>query len=91
MTIYLQVLDYEIWEVVCDGAFIPLTKNELGKDPKPSQELNELEKGKVSLNSKVMNALFCALDKKEFHRMSSYESANKIWHKLEVVYKGTTI
>ena len=35
-----------------------------------------------------MNALFCKLDKKEFHRVSSCESANEIWHKLEV-YEGT--
>ncbi|KAH9734859.1 Integrase catalytic domain-containing protein [Citrus sinensis] len=69
---------------------MPLTKNELGEDiPKPSREWNELEKRKASLNSKAMNALFCALDKKEFHRVSSCESANEIWHKLEVVYEGT--
>ncbi|KAH9715535.1 Integrase catalytic domain-containing protein [Citrus sinensis] len=90
MRIYLQALDYEIWEVVCDGPFLPLTKNEFGEDiPKPSRKWNELEKRKASLNSKTMNALFCALDKKEFHRVSSCESANEIWHKLEVVYEGT--
>ncbi|KAH9716423.1 hypothetical protein KPL71_021459 [Citrus sinensis] len=90
MRIYLQALDYEIWEVVCDGLFLPLTKNEFGEDiPKLSREWNELEKRKASLNSKAMNALFCALDKKEFHRVSSCESANEIWHKLEVVYEGT--
>ncbi|KAH9698219.1 hypothetical protein KPL71_023937 [Citrus sinensis] len=90
MRIYLQALDYEIWEVVYDGPFMPLTKNEVGEDiPKPSREWNELEKRKVSLNSKAINALFCALDKKEFHRVSSCESANEIWHKLEVVYEGT--
>ena len=90
MRIYLQALDYEIWEVVCDSPFLPLSKNEFGEDiPKPSREQNELEKRKASLNSKAMNALFCALDKKEFHRVSSCESANEIWHKLEVVYKGT--
>ena len=45
MRIYLQALDYEIWEVVCDGPFMPLTKNEVGKGiPKPSREWNELEK-----------------------------------------------
>ena len=48
-----------------------------------------MEKRKASLNSKAMNALFCALDKKEFHRVSNCESANEIWHKLEVVYEGT--
>ncbi|KAH9744285.1 hypothetical protein KPL70_003639 [Citrus sinensis] len=90
MRIYLQALDYEIWEIVNDGPFMPLTKNEVGEDiPKPSQDWNEFEKRKASLNSKAMNALFCALDKKEFHRVSSCESANEIWHKLEVVYEGT--
>ncbi|KAH9779804.1 Integrase catalytic domain-containing protein [Citrus sinensis] len=90
MRIYLQALDYEIWEIVNDGPFMPLTKNEVGEDiPKPSRDWNEFEKRKASLNSKAMNALFCALDKKEFHRVSSCESANEIWHKLEVVYEGT--
>ena len=47
---------------------MPMTKNKVGEDiPKPSWEWNELEKRKASLNSKAMNALFCALDKKEFH------------------------
>ena len=86
MRIYLQALDYEIWEVVCDGPFM---KDEVGDDiPKSSSQWSELEKRKMSLNSKAMNALFCALDKKEFHRVSSCESAQEIWNKLEVVYEG---
>ncbi|KAH9704888.1 Integrase catalytic domain-containing protein [Citrus sinensis] len=75
MRIYLQALDYEIWEIVNDGPFMALTKNEVGEDiPKPSRDWNEFEKRKASLNSKAMNALFCALDKKEFHRVSSCEN-----------------
>ena len=31
MRIYLQVLDYEIWEIVNDGSFMPLTKMKSGK------------------------------------------------------------
>ncbi|KAH9687357.1 hypothetical protein KPL70_014742 [Citrus sinensis] len=90
MRIYLQVLDYEIWEVVCDGPFMYKFKDEVGDDvPKPSSQWSKLEKRKMSLNSKAMNALFCALDKKEFHRVSSCESAQEIWNKLEVVYEGT--
>lgn len=90
MRIYLQALDYEIWEVVCDGPFMPTFKDEGGDDiPKPSSQWSELEKRKMSLNSKAMNALFCALDKKEFHRVSSCKSAQEIWNKLEVVYEGT--
>ena len=70
----MQALDYEIWEVVCDGPFMPMSKDEVGDDiHKPSSQLSELEKRKMSLNFKAMNALFCALDKKEFHRVSSCE------------------
>ena len=69
---------------------MPMIKNEVGDDiPKPVSQWSKLEKRKMSLNSKAMNALFCALDKKEFHRVSSRESANEIWHKLDVVYEGT--
>ena len=86
----MQALDYEIWEVVCDGLFMPMTKNEVGDDvPKSSRQWSELEKKNISLNSKAMNVLFCALDKKEFHRVSSCESAQEIWNKLEAVYEGT--
>ncbi|KAH9670880.1 hypothetical protein KPL70_017145 [Citrus sinensis] len=82
MRIYLQALDYEIWEIVNDGHFMPLTKHEVGEDiPKPSRDWNDFEKRKASLNSKAMNALFCALDKKEFHRVSSCENlAVEKWH-----------
>ncbi|KAH9751667.1 Endonuclease [Citrus sinensis] len=79
MRIYLQALDYEIWEVVCDDLFIP-RKN----------ALSELDKKKMSLNSKAMNALFYALDKKEFHRVSNCSNAYEIWRKLEIVYEETT-
>ena len=70
---------------------MPMIKNEVGEDiPKPSREWNELENSKASLNSRATSALFCALDKKEFHRVSGYSNANEIWRKLEVVYEGQT-
>ena len=72
MRIYLQALGYEICEVICDGPFMSTTKNEEREDiPKPSSQLSELKKKKMSLKSKTMNSLFCTLDKKEFHRVSS--------------------
>ena len=90
MTIYLQALVYEILEIVNDDSFMPTIKNEEGDEiPKPSHERSEVKKKKASLNFKAMNAFFCALDKKEFHRVSSCSNAYKILKKLEVVYKGT--
>lgn len=43
-------------------------KEKRGEIPKPSREWDELKNRKASLNSKAMNALFGALDKKKFHR-----------------------
>lgn len=46
----MQALDYEIWEVVCQGPFTLVIKNEEGKEiPKPSSQSNDSEKRKMSL------------------------------------------
>ena len=59
--IYFQSLDFEIWEVICDGPFIPRNTNKNAEEfPITSSEWSELDRGKMSLNSKVMNALFYA-------------------------------
>ena len=69
---------------------MPMTKNKVRDDiPNPSSQWIELEKKTISLNFKATNALFYALDKKEFHRMSNCESAKEIWNKLEVIYDET--
>jgi hypothetical protein len=40
------------------------------------------------LDSKAMNALFCAMDKNEFNRVSTTTSSHQIWHTLEVTHEG---
>ena len=37
-----------------------------------------------------MNALFCALNKNEFNRVSTYKMAFDIWHTLEITHEGTS-
>ena len=51
---------------------------------------NDLEKKTFSLNARAMNALYCALDKIEFNRVSLYEIAFNIWHILETTHEGTS-
>lgn len=88
MRIYLQALDYKTWKIVSDGSFMLITKDEeLEEIPKPSRESSESEKKKTSLNSKFMNALFCAIDKKEFHKVLDCSNVYKIQKKLEVIYE----
>ena len=47
------------------------------------------KKKKASLNSKAVNVLFYASDKKEFHRVLGCSNTYEIYKKLEVVYEGT--
>ena len=79
MRVFLQALDYEIWKIVCNGSFIP-RKN----------ALSELDKKNIFLNSEAMNALFCALDKKKFYRVSNCSNSYENQRKLEVGYEETT-
>ena len=87
MRIYLQNLDYEIWEIFNDCPFVPITKNEKGKIS-PNHQVNGVRHKKKKVVSKLQGyeCFVCPLDKKEFHRVSSCESAQEIWNKLEVVY-----
>ena len=54
----------------------------------PMNHWNDLEKKTFSLNARAMNALFCALNKIEFNRISLYETVFDIWHILEITHKG---
>ena len=40
-------------------------------------------------NSKVMNAIFNAVSKEEFKRISNVEVAHTIWNILQTVHEGT--
>jgi hypothetical protein len=60
---------------------------------KPTTPFNEwtlVEKTNANLDSKAMNALFCAMDKNEFNRVSTSSSSHQIWHTLEVTHEGTS-
>ena len=51
--------------------------------------LSEEQKKSVNLDTKAMNALFCALNKEKFNRVSTAKSTNQIWQILQVTYEGT--
>ena len=69
MKIYLQSIVYELWNVV-------ETKYE--KPTTPFTEWTTSQRNNANLDSKAMNALFCALDKNEFNRVSTATSAYDI-------------
>ena len=64
MRVFLLSLDLNLWHIVENGfEMSSLLMN----------HWNDLEKKMFSLNAKAMNALFCALDRNEFNRVSLCE------------------
>jgi len=73
MKIYLQSLNYELWNIV-EAPFTKLTTNYTA--------WTDDQKKNANLDAKAMKALFCALTKEKFNRVSTTPSANQIWHIL---------
>ncbi|KAH9802179.1 hypothetical protein KPL71_001272 [Citrus sinensis] len=74
MRIYSQALDYEIWEVVCDGPFMPMFKDEVGDDiPKPSSQWSAL--GKTFSNSEKVKKIIRSLPKEWIPKRTAIEEA----------------
>ena len=92
MSIFMRAYDYEMWDVVLDGPYIPMkTKAESeAMEPKIRSEWTELEIKKVQVNFKAINTLHCALNPTEFNRISTCKTAKEIWDKLKVILEGTS-
>lgn len=89
MRIYLQSVDYDLWDIVENGPYMPIKIVEKESMPKPRNEWDEHDKRLMSMNAKAINAFYCALDKNEFNRISTCTSAHEIWKMLEVTHEGT--
>src|SRR2546430_7463031 len=81
MRIYLPSFNQEIWQIV-ESAYTPSTT--------PVDEWSTNDKKLMQTNAKPMNALFCALERNEFNRVSNCETAHEILHILEVTHEGTS-
>ena len=83
----MRSCDYEMWEVVMDGPYVPTkTKRENGElKPKLRSEWTDTKMKKVQINFKAINNLHCALYITKFNRISTCELAKEIWDKLKVI------
>jgi len=73
MKIYLQSLNYELWNIVEVLYTKPTTDYSVWSDE---------QKKSVNVDAKAMNVLFCVLNKEEFNRVLTTTSANQIWQIL---------
>ena len=71
MKIYLQSLNYELWNIV-EAPYTKLTTH--------YNTWSDDQKKNANLDAKAI----CALTKEEFNRVSTATSANQIWYTLQV-------
>ena len=92
MSIFMQSYDYEMWDVVLDGPYVPM-KTKIGSEdlePKLRSEWSESEMKKVQVSFKAINTLYCALNPTKFKRISTCKTAKEILDKLKVTHERTS-
>ena len=91
MSIFMRSYDYEMWDVVLEGSYVPM-KTGMGVEasvPKLRSEWSESEVKRVQVNFKDINTLHCDLNPTEFNQISTCKTAKEIWDKLKVTHEGT--
>ena len=84
--------DYEMWNVVLDGPYVPMKTKVRSEESelKLWSELTKAEVKKMQVNFKAINTLHCALNPAKFNRISTRKTAKEIWDKLKVTHEGTS-
>ncbi|GAV67327.1 UBN2 domain-containing protein [Cephalotus follicularis] len=90
MTIFIQSLDYSLWDLIVDSPSLPATTNASGVIiHKPKTTHNDDDGKKLQMNTKAKHVLIFAIKSNNFNRLSSCFLAKDMWDRLEVVYEGT--
>ncbi|GAV57790.1 zf-CCHC domain-containing protein/UBN2 domain-containing protein [Cephalotus follicularis] len=90
MTIFIQSLDYNLWDLIVDGPNLPTITLENGEVvSKPRNLYDDNDRKRVQINAKAKHIIICAINSNDFNRISSCISAKEMWDRLEVTYEGT--
>nr|XP_009612256.1 uncharacterized protein LOC104105613 [Nicotiana tomentosiformis] len=82
--------DYELWDIVTDGALATLKKNTEGVYvPKTRADCTAKDLKKWEKNAKAKKWLICRLGLDEYNIIQSYTTTKQIWDTLQVDHEGT--
>ncbi|XP_075077457.1 uncharacterized protein LOC142164151 [Nicotiana tabacum] len=84
--------DSELWDVICDGPFVP-TKNLSDPAvaiPMMRKEFNDANRNALEKNFCAKKILVCGIGPDEYNRISTCQSAKEIWEALQTAHEGTT-
>ncbi|GAV66635.1 LOW QUALITY PROTEIN: zf-CCHC domain-containing protein/DUF4219 domain-containing protein/UBN2 domain-containing protein, partial [Cephalotus follicularis] len=87
MTIFIQSLDYNLWDLIVDRPNLPTITLENGDVvSKPRNPYDDNDRKRVQINAKAKHIIICAINSNDFNRISSCISAKEMWDRLEVTY-----
>ncbi|GAV64974.1 LOW QUALITY PROTEIN: DUF4219 domain-containing protein, partial [Cephalotus follicularis] len=90
MTIFIQSLDYNLWDLIIDGPNLPTEMKNSEIIAKPRSSYNDEDRKRVQKNAKAKHIIICAINSSDFNRVSSCISAKKMWDRLEVTYEESS-
>ncbi|GAV58209.1 zf-CCHC domain-containing protein/DUF4219 domain-containing protein [Cephalotus follicularis] len=90
MTIFIQSLDYNLWDLIVDSPNLSTIRNENGEIiAKPRSSYDNDNRKSVQMNTKAKHIIIYAINYSDFNRVLSCISAKEMWDRLEVTYEGT--
>ncbi|GAV72546.1 hypothetical protein CFOL_v3_16034 [Cephalotus follicularis] len=83
MSIFIQALDFKLWNIIIDGPDSPTSTttstSEGGRTLKQRHLFNDEDRGNIQLNAKAKHVIICALNSNEFNRVYSCSTAKEMW------------
>ncbi|XP_070050879.1 uncharacterized protein [Nicotiana tomentosiformis] len=84
--------DSELWDVICDGPFVPMKT--IGEPevsvPKTKKEYNDADRKAIEKNFRAKKILIYGIGLDKYNRISACQSAKEIWEALQTKHEETT-
>ncbi|XP_009779490.2 uncharacterized protein [Nicotiana sylvestris] len=89
---FIMTEDSELWDVICDGPFVPMKAVGEGTKTvsKTRKEYNGADRKVVEKNLKAKKIVVCGIGPDEYNRISTCEYAKEIWEALQTAHERTT-
>ncbi|GAV76803.1 UBN2 domain-containing protein, partial [Cephalotus follicularis] len=84
ITIFIQSLDYQLWNIITNGPEAPTKIVDGQRILKMNNEFNDHDYKLFQLNAKAKHVMFCALSPSEFNSVSSLDAAKEMFHDYEL-------
>ncbi|XP_075097895.1 uncharacterized protein LOC142175215 [Nicotiana tabacum] len=89
---FIMAEDSELWDVICNGLFVPMKTVDEGTATvlKTRKEYNDADIKAIEKNFRAKKILACGIRPDEYNRISACQSAKEIWEALQTAHEGTT-